>query len=214
MIIYGTRATITAGQVLAQICPECEQPSLRGFQVFRYAHLYHVPTAPFGSRPGIECGSCFLTRVGSEIPEQLAAAAGAAIRELRRPRWHWAGSLLFALLIGWFSLESAREAEANLAHLANPVVGDLYVLDLRGETENVDPEMPFIVALVEAVVGDHVTVRMGRWLYDTAWDAQKAVIRDHPDEPDYWGSQHSSFERGQLQSLEAENKLHVARRAK
>ncbi|MBW2245577.1 MAG: hypothetical protein JRH01_26780, partial [Deltaproteobacteria bacterium] len=99
MIVYGTRATVTAGQGLALACPECEQTTLRGFRVLRYAHLYYIPTLPFGSQPGIECGACFLTRVGAEIPEQLKAAAGAAIREIRRPRWHWAGSLLLALLI-------------------------------------------------------------------------------------------------------------------
>lgn len=213
MIIYGTRATITAGQGLGQACPECEQPTLRGFRVLRYAHLYYIPTLPFGSQAGIECDACFLTRVGAEIPEQLRAAAGAAIREIRRPRWHWVGSLLLALLIGWLSFDGAREAEANLAQLAEPVIGDLYVLDLRGEAENVDPEMPYVVTRVEAVSDEAITVRMGRWLYDTAWDAQKAVIRDHPKEADYWGSQHWSLERGHLLGLEADNKLHVARRA-
>ncbi|MBW2397538.1 MAG: hypothetical protein JRG95_25110 [Deltaproteobacteria bacterium] len=82
MIVYGTRATVTAGQGLALACPECEQTTLRGFRVLRYAHLYYIPTLPFGSQPGIECGACFLTRVGAEIPEQLKAAAGAAIREI------------------------------------------------------------------------------------------------------------------------------------
>ncbi|MBW2397537.1 MAG: hypothetical protein JRG95_25105 [Deltaproteobacteria bacterium] len=93
------------------------------------------------------------------------------------------------------------------------MIGDLYVLDLRGEAENVDPEMPFVVTRVEAVNDEAVTVRMSRWLYDTAWDAQKAVIRDHPEEPDYWRNQRWSFERSKLLSLEASNKLHVARRA-
>lgn len=212
MIIYGTNSTIAAGRELALACPDCSQPSLRGFRVFRYAHLYYVPTAPFGSQPGIECGACLHTRIGSEIPEQLAAAVKAAIREVRRPRWHWVGSLLLALLIGWLSFDGAREAEADLAHLASPVVGDLYVVDLRGQAENVDPEMPFVVTLVETVRETDVTVRFGRWLYDTAWDAQKAVIRNHMEEPDYWGSQRWSFGRGQLLSLETANKLHVARR--
>ena len=214
MIIYGTRASVRAGQPLAQPCPACSRTALQSFRVFDYFHVYYVPTFPLGSQPGVECTSCLHTTIGGDVPEELSPSVEQAARETGRPRWHWAGTLLVALLISWLSIDGAREDEANLARLASPVIGDLYVVDLRGEAEGVDPDMPFVVTRVEQVGEAEVTVQLGSWVYDTRWDAQKAVIRGHMKKADYWAGPHWSFGREQLLSLEKEDKLHVARRAK
>ncbi len=213
MIVYGTRATVRPGQPLAQACPACSRSELQTFRVFDYFHVYYVPTFPLGSQAGVECTSCLHTTVGADVPEELTAPVSQAAQEAGRPRWHWAGTLLIALLISWLSIDGARENEANLARLASPVVGDLYVIDLRGEAEGIDPDMPFVVSRVEQVGEAEVTVRLGTWVYDTRWDAQKAVIRGHLKKQDYWAGPDWSFGREQLLSLEKQNKLKVARRA-
>ena len=210
MIVYGTRTTQREGGPLAAPCPQCGRPALRGLRLFTYAHVYGVPTLPFGSLRGLQCESCLHAQVGSEVSEELAPELREATRELRRPRWHWVGTLLLAGLLVWLSHNGARRDAFERAHLAAPEVGDVYVIDLRGAAENVDPEMPFVVARVDAVSADRVRVRLGSWVYDTSWDALKAVRHDRHETPDYWSDQVWPLERAQLLPMEAERRLDLA----
>lgn len=213
MIIFGTRSTVRAGEALVAPCPECDRTSMQGFRVFEYLHLYFLPTLPFGGSTGLECSGCLHTRVGKEVPEELRTVMREATREVRRPRWHWLGSLLLVVLLGWFSIGGAEERELNLARLSSPVVGDLYVIDTTEHAEDPNPSNPFVVGRVTGVSDDAVQVQLGAWLYESSWDAQKAVIHDDADASKYYGSEAWFFERSDLLRMESERELRMARRA-
>ncbi len=213
MIIFGTRSTVCVGEELAAPCPECDRTSMQGFRVFEYLHLYFLPTLPFGGSMGMECSGCLHTRVGKEIPKELRTVAKESTREVRRPRWHWLGSVLLVVLLGWLSIGGAEQRELNLARLSSPVVGDLYVIDTTAHADQPNPQNPFVVGRVTGVTDDAVTVQLGAWLYESSWDAQKAVIGDQADSNDYFGSEAWFFERGDLLRMESDRELRMARRA-
>ncbi|MAE96491.1 MAG: hypothetical protein CL910_17735 [Deltaproteobacteria bacterium] len=213
MIIYGTNSSVREGQTLAAVCPSCGEQSLRGFTAYGFAHLFFVPTIPFGSRRGVVCEHCQHARVGKELPDELRTPAAEATRELRRPRRHWLGLVLLALLFTWLRIDGANEKELDEARLAAPVVGDLYVMDLRDHVEGLDPDMPFALARVTAVTDQDVRVQVGSWVYPSHWDAQKAAIRDHDEADDYWTAVWLSLGRDRLLELENADKLGLAERA-
>lgn len=213
MIIYGTRSSVRPGEALAAPCPDCQRPTLQSFRAFDYLHVYFIPTLPIGGSAGIECSECLHTRMGDEIPAELESDASQASSAASRPRWHWAGTLLACLLLGWLSTNGSHERELDLARLAAPVVGDLYVVDTSTHAESVDPAHPFVVARVVDVDDEQVRIELGQWFYTSRWEAQKAVNHDAADADAYFGGGDWVFSRGDLMSMDTRRELRVARRA-
>jgi hypothetical protein len=106
MIISGMRSPkIGEFEITDTICETCGKQSINNITVLgRYVHVFWIPTFPAGRSVVSTCEECQFTCKKKKFSPQLKRRYEQHKKQVKRPIWHWSGSILIALLVTWFSV--------------------------------------------------------------------------------------------------------------
>lgn len=176
MIIFGISSSERAGTALTDRCPHCGERNLVGSRRFRYFHLFWLPVIPLGSAVAVTCEHCQLAMEKADLEPAQKDRAVQGCRDLKRPRWHFIGTLVVAGLIGMNMHDDARLEEKALAAAAEPHVGDVWIIDVRDAWGIEDDVFRYGVGRVSEVNGDEVGLSMSDWSYLVSSGARKDAL--------------------------------------
>lgn len=101
MIIFGQRASNIGSFVTKDTrCDHCNNTGTQQFSVFgKYAHIFWIPTFPLGRKAFAECTHCKRTLDKKNFSPALKQQYDNGKHLVKRPVWHWAGLILFGVLV-------------------------------------------------------------------------------------------------------------------
>lgn len=131
MIIYGWRSSSLKTEVPPSFtCPQCGEQGSTHIEVYSsYFHIFWIPVFPYSKKIGSQCASCNYAIDKSNAPEQLDQLFKQMKAQVRLPVWQFAGLILVALAILYGVFSSYQNEQELQSYLANPQVGDRYVVD-------------------------------------------------------------------------------------
>jgi hypothetical protein len=189
MLRVGVRgkAIWTGSEPVALPCASCGRRLLRAVVVQRYAHVFWIPFCPLGKREFFECSHC--KRTASPEGAALEPVLRSARRSARTPRRYFFGSALLAALVAYGAVFGWIRGRRERGWIADPAVGDLYVLDSTALGEDPSGGFKHVVARVEGVFDSKVQVRFGTLAYKTAVGAKMAIDGGDLARPGYFGAE-------------------------
>ncbi|MDA9262137.1 hypothetical protein N9P55_00035 [bacterium] len=119
MIISGIRSPkIGEIKIIDTICETCGKQTTNNITVFgRYVHVFWIPTFPAGRVVVTECEDCQFTYKKKKFPPQLKRRYEQHKKQVKRPIWHWSGTILITLLVAWFSYAVSNAKVDPRSHL-------------------------------------------------------------------------------------------------
>ncbi len=132
MIFYGTRSTlIKEGKIRSITCPNCTTNSTMHYGVYgKYAHVYWIPTFPYGKVTVAECDSCKKTYKLKELPNSIKEKINLDKSGTRYPLWYFSGlAVLFAVLFS-VGYSVKLDNQNNEKYINNPQIGDVFSIKL------------------------------------------------------------------------------------
>ncbi len=188
MIIFGISSSERPGPAQTDLCPHCGQRSLVAHRRFRFFHLFWLPVVPLGSSVSVTCEHCHLTMDRTAMSARQRDRAVQGCRDLKRPRWHFIGTLLVAGIIGMNIHDDAQLEEKALAAAAEPQVGDIWIIDVRDVWGIEDDVFRYGVGRVSEVHGDEVGLSMSDWSYLVSSGAREGALESISEQgEDYFG---------------------------
>lgn len=219
MIIFGISASERAGAALSDRCPHCGQRALVGCRRFRYFHLFWLPVLPLGSAVSVTCAHCQLALEKVDLDSAQIDRAVQGCRELKRPGWHFIGTLMIAGMIAMNLQDDARLAEKSFAAAAEPQVGDIWVIDLKdtlpGEWEDSADEgkslYRYSAGRVSDVRGDEIALSVSDWSFIMSADARKDALEALAERDEAYFIHDMTITASQLVALQASNDFRLLR---
>ncbi len=101
MIIFGLRASNIGSLTVDNAkCEYCENDGTQNITEFgRYFHIFWIPIFPLGRKTFGECCHCKRTIKKKEFNSELKRLYVENKSTIRRPIWHWLGTILIGLFI-------------------------------------------------------------------------------------------------------------------
>ena len=101
MIIFGLRAsnigTFETGEIK---CDYCNTKGSQQFSVYgKYFHVFWIPIFPISKKEFSECTHCKRTLGKKEFSPELKRLYVENKNKIKRPFWHWSGTILIGLLV-------------------------------------------------------------------------------------------------------------------
>ena len=157
MLIYGSKSTQIASEIINDKCPSCGLPNSIRMTVFqKYAHLYWIPFFPIGKTATTRCSHCKQCLEKDEFTENLKNRYAILKINSKMPIWTFSGLALLTVLIFWgiTSLNSLKERNAKLILI--PQKGDIYHIKINYNQ--------YTLYKVDNVVGDTVYVLLNQYV--------------------------------------------------
>jgi len=103
MKILGSRPTYIGSLKLDNSkCKFCEVQNAQSIVEYgKCFHVFMIPIFPLGRETFLECGHCERTLKKSEFDYKLKKFYYKNSSKLRRPWWHWTGTILMLLHLGF-----------------------------------------------------------------------------------------------------------------
>lgn len=136
MIFYGSNSSrIKDGQINNVICPNCDTNTSMTYAIFgKYAYIYWVPLFPMGKENILECNNCHKTYNLNELSDTIKTKFEFEKQGAGIPIWYFSGIGVIALLIGLISYNSAQNSADNELYIQEPIIGDVYSLNIEGSS--------------------------------------------------------------------------------
>lgn len=190
MIIYGTRGKVIPGEQIQDMeCPNCGSNSYLSFGVMRYFHIFWIPVFPTMRQPGIECLNCKNTRLGAEIRDPVRSRIKKAVFTNIRTAPLFTGLALIASFVAFVAVDNAQNVEQERLYLANPEIGDMYVVKVSKFFDGGDPAYDYVLMRVESVNGDQVEFKTGTLQYNKAGGPNDDIGKGKARDPGYYGDE-------------------------
>ena len=177
-MIFGFRSSkIGTFNVDNTSCNHCQELSTQQVSVFgRYFHVFWIPVFPLGRKSVSECVNCKKTIKKGAFSPELKAAFNEQKSSVKRPFWHYIGSLILAALIGLvIYIGSTAEPDSR---------SDLFNADLQMLTSNPskqeDPVSYKIKQTFDAFVNEEINPSEFEY-YSTAKEDKALVLVKIPD---------------------------------
>lgn len=172
MIVYGTKGTQIAKELLVDKCPNCgTQNSVELYIFQKYAHVFWIPFFPIGKTAVSQCGHCKQALKLKEMPPVLQDDYQRMKQQSKTPVWTFSGLALVVLLIVIGVVTSRNNDARNAKLIAAPQTGDVY--------EVKTPENQYTLYKVASVTGDSVFVRMHQ--YETNGSSGLTELKNRGD---------------------------------
>ncbi len=127
MVIFGTKATQVATEIIPYNCAHCgTQNSIQMTLLQKYAHIFWIPFIPIGKTAATQCMHCKQVLEKKEFSSYLQNSYDSIKSKSKIPIWTFSGLLLFAALIIVGGISSKQSDERNAKLIAEPKVGDIY----------------------------------------------------------------------------------------
>src|SRR5829696_7486469 len=126
MIIYGTRSTQLAKEVLADTCPNCGTHTSVELNVFqKYAHIFWIPLFPIGKTGVSQCHHCKQVLTLKQMPSSFTISYDNAKSQTKTPIWTFSGLALFVIFLTLGIVNNKKNHELNAKLVSTPANGDV-----------------------------------------------------------------------------------------
>ena len=151
MVVFGSKATEVATEVIQDKCSNCgTQNSVRMTVFQKYAHVFWIPFFPIGKTGLTQCSHCKQVLEKKEFPGYLRSSYEILKQKGKTPVWTFSGIiLLFAFFILGGIVSKQRE-EKNLLLIASPQAEDIFEIKIEYKQ--------YTLYKVEKIDGDTVFV--------------------------------------------------------
>lgn len=202
MVVYGWRGKVVSGaQVQDMECANCGNNLYQTFGILKYFHIFWIPLFPFSRQPGMECQNCKHTQVGNEIRDPVRGKIKAAVFTMARTAPMFAGLALIAAFVAFIAIRDSREAEQERLYMANPVIGDMYVIKVSKTFEGGDPEYDYALMRVESVDGDRVGFKLAVTHYNILRGPKDDIGNGKAYDADYYDDRVHMFAVDELSAV-------------
>jgi hypothetical protein len=149
VVIYGSKATQLAKEIVTEKCPNCgTQNSIEMYVFQKYAHIFWIPLFPTGKTAVSECSHCKQVLKQKEMPASLKASYDNLKAQSKTPIWTFSGLALLAILISFGVYTDKQNDARNAKLILEPKSGDIF--EIKTEDNN------YTLYKVESVAGDSV----------------------------------------------------------
>ena len=219
MVIFGISSSERPGALLTDVCPHCGERGLVAYRRFRYFLLFFLPVLPLGSALSVHCEHCHLAMTKKDLHATQQDRALQGIREIKRPRWHFVGTVLVAGIIAVNLHNDAELEEKSLAAAAQPQVGDIWVIDVKDSwkeawDENLDEGdslYRYSTGRVSDVRGEEVELSLSDWSFTMSKDARKDALDALSDQDEPYFIHDITIPASRLVALQASNDFRLLR---
>ena len=159
MIVFGSRGTHVANNIISQECPKCgTENSTRMFIFQQYAHIFWIPAFPVGKKVVTECDNCKQVIRKNGFPKNFLPEYEALKASAKTPWWTFIGLVLLAIYIMWAVYAGKQDDKQNVQLISNPQKEDIYEVKLRDDE--------YTLYKVDRVEGDVVYVYANEYVVD------------------------------------------------
>ena len=135
MIVYGWRGSnLKNGQIPNVKCPKCDETCSMNYASFgKYTHIYFIPLFPYQKKNFVECEFCKCTFDKKSFTTEMVTKLDREYEKNGKPRlpiWMFSGSIIIALLIGYFYTDGKRIDKEEDKFIKEPKIGDVYHIKL------------------------------------------------------------------------------------
>lgn len=213
MIVFGTRGKVLPGPRKQGIaCAGCGKEEHATYGVLRYFHVFWIPIFPTAREPVLECAHCKKVLRGKEVPERVRKEIAEKVFTRGRMLPTFTGLVIFAVLVAFASFEGAERKKQEAAYLAQPAVGDVYVVKLARFASGYDPKFPWGVLRVAGVAGGIVELQLGKYGYERAAVADRAIRAGKHGAGDYFAPDKTTLPIQELEPLRSGGTIYSVRR--
>ena len=186
MIIYGSRATQVAKEIISDTCPHCQSSNSTDMYVFqRYAHIFWIPFVPIGKTGASQCAHCKQVLKLKEMPPSLRQTYNHVAMKAKTPIWTFVGVTLVGLLIINGIIQSGMHDARTSQLLKTPQSGDLLEVKKRAgvytiyKVADVRPDSVAVLPLLYSVNQQSGLVKLESGQYAQFADEPKMYSRDN-----------------------------------
>jgi len=159
MIIYGSKGTQLAKEVLYDKCPNCGTQNSIEMHVFQqYAHVFWIPFFPIGKTAVSQCTHCKQVLKLKEMPPALTNSYDRLKAETKTPVWTFSGLAVVAILISIGVVADKNKDQRNAKLILTPHKGDIFEIKTK--------ENQYTLYKIEEVQGDSVFIRINKYETD------------------------------------------------
>ncbi len=165
MIVYGWNSkNIKQAPLEGYACPNCEEKDSHLAIFANYVHVFWIPLFPYKKSAQISCAHCQLATEEKSMPEDMKEKIKQLKSAVSIPKYLFAGLILIGLSIAYFSYTSSQNTIKEQDYIANPEVGDVYILEDLEEPS----EYKYYLMKVSDLEGDSLLVSYNTYSYNTA----------------------------------------------
>lgn len=213
MIVFGTRGRVIAGaQIQDMECPNCGNNSFLTFGVLRYFHIFWIPVFPTSRLPGLECLNCKNARIGDEIRDPVRSRIKAALFTTKRTAPMFVGLAFIAMFVAFVAITESKNAEQERLYLANPEIGDLYVVRVSKIFDGGDPDYDYVLMQVESVNGDQIGFKTATMQYNIPDGPSDDIDSGKALDPGYYAEAVHMFAVDELRAIRDDGGIHSIER--
>lgn len=203
MLIFGTAGKVAAErEIHGKECPSCGQHTLIQRAVYRYLHVFWIPTLPYRKVKEVECTHCKALYEGKDEITKATQPLSA-----KPPISLFSGMVLIIAFI-FFVQSSIKENHAKYAeYIQSPQQEDLLVMEYPKDDPNYLAGNRYGVLRVEIIEDGSVALVRANYAYRYWSDATKALRKGMYHQPEYFGNEQIISSKSRLQSLYEEGKI-------
>ena len=163
MIVYGWNAkNIKQAPLESYECPQCQQKQSVLVIVAKYVHIFWIPVFPFKKSAVLVCNHC-----KKETDEKnIVLGTGVTIAQLKSavpiPKYLFSGLALLIAAIGFFTYQSIQDDKQEKAYIAEPQVGDVFLMKSAEETSQYN----HFLFKIREIHGDSVYISYSSFNYN------------------------------------------------
>lgn len=167
MIIFGTNSkNLKQAPLEAYECPNCKTKNSVLAIIADYFHLFWIPVFPYKKTTYIVCQQCEFSQTESKLPPELKAKVKSLKSAVSLPKYMFSGSVLLVIAAAFIFYSVSEESKKELAYIANPQIGDVYVLK---DFEEKTTYNHYLLKVIE-IVDDSLHVTFNSYSYDGVVD--------------------------------------------
>jgi hypothetical protein len=127
MLIYGSKATLLAKEILVEKCTSCGTMNSVELSLFqKYAHIFWIPFFPMGKTGVSQCQHCRQVLKLNEMPESVRVSYDNLKKQSKTPVWIFAGPGLVVLIIIMITISEKQKDSRNAKLILSPQKGDIF----------------------------------------------------------------------------------------
>ncbi len=213
MITFGMSRSHREGCAISCRCDACGHSVQTAVKHFRYLHLFWLPVVPLGAGYDLVCDRCERVLKGRKVSADVKRMIEDRNRHLRRPAWHFIGTLLMVGMVGYNVEADGRQFREAQVAAAEPRVGDVWVMELEPAIPGIDDVLRFGTARVSAVTEQGVEFAFSDYTFMMSSSARRhAAEALQSGRPEYFDAGTVLFEAQEVMDLQQESHLQLVRR--
>ena len=177
MIIFGTDSKVHDAKELNGVaCPSCGKEELHQLSIYKYFHLFWIPTFPYRKKKELECTHCRAVFEEKEIPESVKPALVPFASGM--PASLFSGIAVILALIVFLEYNVAESRMNDVAYLSAPKANDMYVVEYPKDSASYKQGLRYGVLKVVGVgdgSGKDIQLVQSNYGYEYWSDAAKQL---------------------------------------